>query len=129
MGSSGIDAGDKEKWDIFHFGPKFLYLPKSEWPTMNIATAPEASINAVATGVGEEEEGEKEREMFAYSVAARRQEWVAKLRLIAVIVKCAQRWRQSEGENKSSDINAAKFILCFYGQRARYAVLLDQRNP
>ena len=32
--------------------------------------------------------------MFAYSVAARRQEWVAKLRLIAVIVKCAQRWRQ-----------------------------------
>ena len=92
--SRGIDAGDKEKWDIFHFGPKFLYLPKSEWPVMNIATAPEASINAVATEAVEEEEGEKEKEMFAYAVAARRQEWVAKLRLIAVIVKCAQRWRQ-----------------------------------
>ena len=92
--SRGIDAGDKEKWDIFHFGPKFLYNPKSEWLTMNIATAPDASIHAVATELVEEDEEEKEREMFAYSVAARRQEWVAKLRLIAVIVKCAQRWRQ-----------------------------------
>ena len=59
--SRGIDAGDKEKWDIFHFGPKFLYQPKAEWPKMNIATAPSASINAAVTEAAEvdkEEENE-----------------------------------------------------------------------
>ena len=67
--SRGIDASGKEKWDIFHFGPKFLYLPKSEWPTTNIATAPNASVNALVASLVEEEEEEREEEVFIYSVA------------------------------------------------------------
>ncbi len=92
--SRGIDAGDKEKWDEFHFGPKFLYKPKSEWPKMDIATAPTISVNAVAAEVTKPAEDD-EGEFFASDVAARRQEWIAKLRLIAVVWEAAQRWKQS----------------------------------
>ena len=89
--SRGIAPGETDKWNKFHFGPEFLYLPKSQWPVTNIATAPTVSINAMSTEVEEEVE-EAEEVTFIYDVAARRQEWIAKLRLIAVVVKSAQKW-------------------------------------
>ena len=46
--SRGIEADEAEKWDIFHFGPKFLYKPESEWPKTDIYRAPALHVYATA---------------------------------------------------------------------------------
>ena len=42
LNSRGIDAPDKEKWQLFHNGPPFLLLPQDQWPPRRPEKAPPA---------------------------------------------------------------------------------------
>ena len=90
--SRGINADEDEKWEIFHFGPKFLYKPENEWPQTNIFKSP--TLHVYATIVTNPP---SEACFIILDATAKVSSWYDKKRRAAVIILAAKRWRASVG--------------------------------
>ena len=86
--SRGIDADDTESWEIFHYGPKFLYKEETEWPKTNIFRSPSSHVFATTVAASP-----SNSERFLINACSNVSTWHGKLKRIAFVFKAARRWR------------------------------------
>ena len=100
IASRGLKAGDKEGWNIYHHGPHFLRDP--QW------VPPEAPEEVWVAAVAEQEppKGPETAPAFILEVAARKDRWADKVRLIARLKRCANKWLK-KGPLEQRDPRAA----------------------
>ena len=90
--SRGINANETLKWEIFHFGPKFLYKPESEWPITDIFRSPNLHIYATTIS-----NVPSESHYFLIEATANVSTWHGKMRRAAFIIFSARRWKAAVG--------------------------------
>ena len=104
--SRGTKADEDAKWEMFHFGPKFLYQPEDKWPKTNLCRQPTAYVFAAAV------DPVPEISQFFQDVAAKSSSWFWKLRRIAILRQCARRWRAaSKAKTRESRTNLPRVDL------------------
>ena len=92
--SRGIQAHEKEKWKIFHRGPKFLYQPENEWPKTNIASFPDNSPLYSSCAIRQEVAGGEAGKIYPYAeIAERCNDWPKKIRRIALFRRLISTWK------------------------------------
>ena len=89
--SRGINADEKDKWDIYHNGPHFLRKPKAEWPMMKVPQEEEVAVVAItAEAVYEKLTAEEERDLWIWETATRVADWQNKIWLLVKLKKLAR---------------------------------------
>ena len=92
--SRGINANESEKWEIFHFGPAFLYKPESEWPKTNIFQCAQPDLHVYATTVATPP---SQATFVILDAIDKVSSWHDKRRRAAIVILAAERWRASVG--------------------------------
>ena len=83
--SRGIHAHEKEKWEIFFFGPRFLHLPEEQWPKMELGSI--ETINMFAMTADEV----PIIPSFFADAASGTSFWYWKRQQVAILIRCARR--------------------------------------
>ena len=90
----GTKADEDAKWEMFHFGPKFLYQPEDKWPKTNLCRQPTAYVFAAAV------DPVPEISHFFQDVAAKSSSWFWKLRRIAILRTSMESGVKGKNERK-----------------------------
>ena len=84
--SRGIHAYEKEKWETFFFGPRFLQLPEDKWPKTDLGSVETISIFTMTA------DDEPNPPSFFADMSAGTSFWYWKRCRIAILARSARRW-------------------------------------
>ena len=90
--SRGIRAHEKEKWEIYLGGPKFLSKDEKDWPKMKLPPVKQCVIKAMTTKPTVRTE-EEESWVRNWEITSETSGWAKKVRVWTKVVKMAKIWR------------------------------------
>ena len=123
MASKGLNADDSSGWMLFHNGPEFFQQERSRWEELNpqpevaatlaqmnqgatIAQISLLSLGATAEEPPHETDYHENVDIeWPVRVAGKVESWKAKVRRVALVVKCMLRWvERSRAKKRSTEL-------------------------
>ena len=102
--SRGIRADEVDKWETFHRGPDFLYLPEDQWPVTTVPRHKKAAAVILATHIVPTPPEEPLDGCGYAKLVVNINGWYRKVMRVASIRKIIAFWRQYRRErHQSSD--------------------------
>ena len=101
--SRGIKAHEKDKWEIYLGGPKFLAKDEKDWPEMKLPPVKQCVIKALTVKPVIRTE-EEERWIWKWEISSKISGWQRKVRVWTKVIKAMKIWRIWKKGNKTRSL-------------------------